>query len=120
MKIDVDKLKRLKVLHLSYLTEAQREAAEVTEEGFTLHGMLIEAIPDMESKVGPDAKEYPVEKLGDGVTKTTLPDNSVVLEIPIDAPKKKRVTKETFKTASPVKEEVKVEPKKKSSRKKKA
>lgn len=110
MKIDNDKLKRLKVLHLSYLTEADRQAAEATEDGFVLNGMLIEAVPDMVAKLAPDAKEYP-SKTVDGVTKTTLPDNSVVVEVPV------KKEEETFTLNPPHKAVIS---KKKSNSKKKA
>lgn len=89
MKIDKDKLKRLKLLHLSYLTDADREAAEVTKDGFTLNGILIEGVSDLESKLSPDAEDYPSKDIGDGATKTELPDGSVVVEVPLKSTKKK-------------------------------
>lgn len=94
MNIDENKLKRLKVLHLSYLTESDRNAAQATEDGFVLNGTLIEAIPDLLSKLKPDAVEYSSVE-SKGVTKTTLSDNSVVLEVPLveETSKKKRVRK---------------------------
>lgn len=61
MAIDKDKLNRLKLTHLSYMTDADRERAEVSKEGFTLDGLLIEKVENLRKLVEEDKRVFNIE-----------------------------------------------------------
>lgn len=99
MNIDDKKLNRLKALHLSYLTQAERDRVVAVEEGFELDGLLIEGIPGMDKLLAPDevkTEDYVFPKRDEekGTEVTELPKGEVLPMVEVVAPvKKKRITK---------------------------